>query len=255
MDKFFIRFIMQRSLGAFDDNNFNYEYFMDGSQEEIDEFIKECDEWQKTQADILAKKFDLHKLHNKKILYVGDSITADRLGYRGITTFAAKFNAYNAAISGAHSTDMLRYLYDHIKISKPDIISVMIGTNDALIIANGKNVVSPEEYRHNLSEIIRISKETGAVVIVSTLPPANEKLFAENFDTNSSKLTNDSIDRLSAIIRDEAKNKNVILNDVAKILKHYDVNKIIEKDSIHLTKLGQSIFAENWIDSIIKVFN
>ena len=108
MDKFFIRFIMQRSIGSFEDNNFRYDYFMEGKKEEIDSFIKECEDWQKSRAEVLAGKYDLKALHGKRILYVGDSITADRLGYRGITTYAAKLNAYNAAISAAQSTDMLR---------------------------------------------------------------------------------------------------------------------------------------------------
>ncbi len=255
MNEFFLRFILQRMIGVFDDDLFKYEYVMDASKEEIDGFIMQCRNWQMEQAEMLKREMDLTVLHNKKVLYVGDSITADRYGYRGITTFAAEFDSYNAAVSGATSLDMLRFLKDNIANSSPEIISIMIGTNDSLIIANGKNLVSPDEYRKNISEMLCISKQVTDKVIISTLPPANEEAFCKTHDTNFSNLTNKSIDVLSEIVREEAAKHNVLLNDVANVLRKCDFNEIVEEDGIHLTKTGQRIYAAQWLKSALKMYS
>ena len=39
MDDFFIRFIMQRSIGTFEDDTFRYDYFMETTKEDIDSLI------------------------------------------------------------------------------------------------------------------------------------------------------------------------------------------------------------------------
>ena len=148
---------------------------------------------------------------------------------------------------------MLRFLKDNIEKSNPEIISIMIGTNDSLIICNGKKLVSPDEYRKNISEMLRISRQITDKVIISTLPPANEDAFCKTHDTNLSNLSNDSIDILSEIVREEAVNYNAFLNDAATILRKCDLNEIVEKDGIHLTKLGQTLFAEEWLKCAVKM--
>ncbi len=229
--------------------NFPYETIMDGATaEEVAEFINWCDNWQKEQADILSAKFDTSKLHGKKILFVGDSITADRLGYRGIVTKAACMEARNAAISGAISTDMFRYLPDKLQNFKPDIVSVMIGTNDSLIIAGERNLVRKEEYRDNIANILKLSKQSGATVIISTIPPTDEKRFPAGNSSNN----NANIDEYCEIVREEAQKYGVILNDFSKAAKSKDLEQLLIYDGIHLDKSGQAFFAECWLKTVLE---
>ena len=246
MDKFFIRFCLQRMEGALEEN-FPYECIMDASKKEILSFLDECDSWQQKQADRISLTMNLAELNGKKVLFVGDSLTADRLGYRGIVTKAAKLTGYNAAISGAISTDMFRYLKDHIQKFNPDIVSIMIGTNDSLIIADEKNLVSKEEYDCNLEKIIDISKESGAKIIISTIPPTDEERFKSPNKSNN----NHNIGIYCDIIRNKAKKYGIILNDFAEFVKVLSLEQIIEDDGIHLTKQGQVYLAESWLNALV----
>ena len=246
MDKFFIRFSLQRMQGGLGEA-FPYECIMDATHEKITAFINECEHRQQEEADKLRSKTDISKIKGKKVLFVGDSITADRLGYRGIVTKAAGFNSFNAAISGAVSTDMFRFIKDNIQNFNPDIISVMIGTNDSLIIADEKNLVSKEEYEKNIEQILSISKKSGAKVLISTLPPTDEKRFNSPNKANN----NANIGDYCEIIRKIAKKHDVILNDFFEKSQSEKLEKIIEDDGIHLTPYGQSFFAECWLDAII----
>lgn len=246
MDKFFVRFALQRSLGTFGET-FPYESIMKAEDGEIEAFIEECDAWQKKQAEEISTLMDLKSLNGKRVLFVGDSITADRLGYRGIVTKAAGFESLNAAISGAVSSDMLRCIKDNAVSFKPEIVSVMLGTNDSLIIADEKNLVSLEEYENNLDVIIRICKESGASVIISTPPPTDEKRFAITYKSNN----NYNIRRYCDVIRKLAKKHSVLLNDFSEIIKNEPLEEILEPDGIHLTSYGHRKFAEKWIETAL----
>ncbi len=245
MDKFFIRFCLQRSQGTFG-NEFPYEHFMNAEKEEIDAFLSECEDWTGEQADKLCSELDLTKLRSKKVMFLGDSLTADRLSYRAIVTKAGELTPCNAAISGAVSTDMLRCLRDNLLGFKPDIISIMIGTNDSLFVADGINLVSPDEYRRNLDALISIGKDTGAEVVVSTLPPVVEERIKMATKTNNNR----NVEAYCEIIREVAAKHNAILNDFFKEAKKLPAEKIIETDGVHLTPYGHSKFAYFWLEKL-----
>lgn len=246
MDTFFIRFCLQRMEGALKED-FPYECIMEASKEEVSSFLAECNAWQQEQADEIGFVMNLAELNGKKVLFVGDSLTADRFGYRGIVTKAAKLTSYNTAISGAISTDMFRYLQDHIQMYNPEIISILIGTNDSLIIAGEKNLVSKEEYGVNLEKIIAISKRSGAKVIISTLPPTDEEKFKSPNKSNN----NHNIGMYCDIIRNKAQEYGVMLNDFAESVKGLPLKEILEDDGVHLTKFGQAYLAKAWLDTIV----
>ncbi|MBE7049204.1 MAG: hypothetical protein E7394_00350 [Ruminococcaceae bacterium] len=254
MNEFFIRFNLQDMVFSFQTEDFYNEKKMQASKEDVDKFIEECKNWQKEKADILKKEIDLSPLHGKRILYIGDSITAERTSYRGITTYAADFEATNGAISGATSVDMLRFLKENIKKSDAEIISIMIGTNDSGLITGGLSIVSPDEYRRNIREILRISKEKTDKVMISTLPPLNEEIICKTnnllFDGRFQKMK----DVMSEIVREESERAGVLLNDVALHMKDMDKGVILEEDGTHLTKEGQFIYARNWLLNILKLY-
>ena len=247
MDKFFIRFCLQRSQGTFG-NDFPYEHFMDGAEEEIAGFIEECEAWVQKQADELVSQIDLSKLRSKKVMFLGDSLTADRFSYRAIITKAAYLTSHNGAISGSVSTDMLRCIRDNLLGFKPDIISIMSGTNDSIFIDDGINLVSRDEYRRNLDALVTISKNAGAEVILSTIPPVVDKRIKMATKTNNNR----NITDYCGIIREVSEKHGIILNDFSKEAEKLSAEKIIEIDGIHLTPYGQKAFAECWIKTILK---
>ncbi len=254
MNEFFIRFNLQDMVFSFQTEDFYNEQKMQASKEEVDKFIEDCKNWQKEKAEILKNEIDLSILRGKRILYIGDSITAERTSYRGITTYAADFQATNGAISGATSVDMLRFLKENIKKSDAEIISIMIGTNDSGTLAGGLSIVSPEEYRRNIREILRVSKEQTDKIMISTLPPINEDAICKiNNLTNEGKFQKMK-DTMSQIVREEAENAGILLNDVLIHMKDMDKTVILEEDGVHLTKEGQFRYAKNWLLNILKLY-
>ena len=254
MNEFFIRFNLQDMIFSFQTEDFYNEEKMNATKEEVEKFIEDCKNWQKEKAEILKNEIDLSSLCGKKILYLGDSITAERSSYRGITTYAADLQATNGAISGATSVDMLRFLKENIKKSDAEIISIMIGTNDSGSVEDDIYIVSPNEYRRNIREILRISKEKTDKIMISTLPPINEDAICKtNNLTNSGKFQKMK-DTMSEIIREEAQRLGVLLNDVSLHMKDMDKTVILEEVGVHLTKEGQFRYAKNWLLNILKLY-
>ena len=245
-----IRFNTQRSSGEFYNDGFPFWEVIDISKQKTEEYIKSLDEWVDAQAEILNKEFDLSKLKGKKVLYLGDSITADRLSYRALTTKACDFNAYNTSISGSTSSDAVRFIFDSIQQFKPEIISIMTGGNDSIILNKKSSIVGREDYRRNISLMLEAGVNSGAKVIVSTPTPIDERLFPMPESGEWRTNTNENIDAYAGIVREEAKRYNVLLNDANSLVKRLNIDNFTE-DGVHLTKEIHVEIAKQWIKTIL----
>ena len=244
---FFVRFTLQQSLGIFGENQFSCDDIIGENKEEIERYITECREWQEEKAfDIASRYSNIGKLEGKKVLYVGDSLTADRLGYRGITTIAAKLDAKSSAVSGATSVDMVRSIYGETLRFRPEIVSVLIGANDSLFVGAEEkvNLVGKDEYRRNLTEILTISKNSGAFVMVMTFPDVGD--CSDEFKANN----NENVAEYNDIIRDVAKKTGVVLVDLNCEQKKRGALKMLHPDGVHLNKDGQAMLADLWIKTL-----
>jgi len=108
-------------------------------------------------------------MHNKKILLMGDSITA------GFDTQAllSEFSIINKGLSANNSTHLLKRLERDLLASYPDIIFILIGTND---IAAG---FTDTEILSNINSILEITSEKlskSKIFITSILPTRNNEL-------------------------------------------------------------------------------
>lgn len=252
---FFVRFSLQQSCGIFGANQFDCNDIISETKEQVAQYIAECSKWQEQKAEELRRKHrGILKLGGKKVLYIGDSLTADRLGYRGITTVAAGLDARSMAVSGATSVDMLRSVYGEVLKLKPEIISVLIGANDAFFVG-GKdkvNLVGKEEYRRNLREILKVCKESGAIVLVLTIPDVSEKNLSQSNDSRIKTNDNENVSEYCNIVRDEAQRAGVVLVDLNRALKAYNIEEMIEPDGVHLNKKGQLMLADLWLETLIE---
>ena len=246
---FFLRYSLQRMCGTFGENEFDSKELLCVGQDYIDEFIAECDRYCETETAKLADKYDTSYLSGKRVLFIGDSLTQDRVGYRPIVTKTADITAKSVAISGATSTDMLRLAYEAIRGFKPDIVSLMIGTNDAYIYGGQikKSLVSTEEYRQNIAGIISDAKASGAAVIVSAIPPMDERKYSDMHNVAVKSNSNANIAGYNNIVRIEA--ADVMLVDLENAVKSAS-GEMIEPDGIHLNRAGQLVLADLWIKTI-----
>ncbi len=102
-------------------------------------------------------------MNKKKILFVGDSITASFETQK----LLPEFNIINKGLSGNQSTHLLKRFNRDLLSSNPDMLFVLIGTND---IAQG---FTDSEIILNIRNILEISSEkvqTKNIFVTSILP-------------------------------------------------------------------------------------
>lgn len=254
-DIFFLRFSLQRSCASFSENQFDSKEILEMSSEEIGEFIKECELEQQESACKISTLFgdELKKLYGKKILFIGDSITQDRRGYRGIITKAAGMETESIAFSGATSVDMLRKAYDGVKNFSPDIVSVMIGTNDVYFVDKERslNLVSPKEYIRNVEGILKAAGEYNAKILVGLIPPMDEEKAKRHKSDVTKFNTNKNIGYYNWLLYDEIKKSGAYCIDTYTPIVGNSC--YFEPDGVHISPQGHKIYAKLWIESILKM--
>ncbi|MFK8242881.1 glycoside hydrolase domain-containing protein [Facklamia sp. 252] len=110
-------------------------------------------------------------------LFMGDSITHGALwtkGYDGITQLFEKYlyttlgrkgdTVINTAVSGATVQDTLTEIAHRLNHYNPDVISIMLGTNDA-------GTVTAEEYKAQLTNLVNLAKAKNVPIILRTPTP------------------------------------------------------------------------------------
>ena len=243
--RFYMRFNLHSSAGHFPVSVDIFERLLPDGREKLQ---AELDDFERIQSDRITKlkknfPSEIEKIKNKKVLFVGDSITSDNLGYRASVTRAASLVAYDASISGGMSSMMLQDTQKLAKLHSPDIISIMIGTNDSISI-DGVPVVSAEEYERNLRALVGWAKQSGATVLLFEIPPINESSYKRLYTPLSQTQSNDNIRKYNRVLEKIAEEKGIGLISNQWILEG---ENMFEPDGIHLSVGGQEKFAENWL--------
>ena len=253
-NEFFLRFSLWQGGGILAEDCFDWNKMLGEEKGSVLQFLDGCAEWQKEQGELLAKKYkqDIKKIEGNSIVFIGDSITADRFGYRGIVTQAAELEATSIAFSCATSTDMFRYACE--KSISGQLVSVMIGTNDAYLVGGRRKrpIVSMEEFRRNICGIFEMCKENGAQVICMTIPTMSEDKYRRANKINNKTNSNANIKKYNEIIMEEARKQGVHVVDIYEKLLECDEEEVFSEDGIHLSPVGQCILADMWLNEMTK---
>lgn len=113
-----------------------------------------------------------------RIVAVGDSLTADRLGWADILAAALRrtppytsTEVVNAGLAGTTTTDTVER-FDLIAAHKPTQLLLMIGTNDARSSGpDGQPLLSPEETRRNVAILENLAGRIHARLLWLLPPP------------------------------------------------------------------------------------
>lgn len=136
----------------------------------------------------------------------------------------------NSGVPGNTANDLLARVKDVTDL-KPDLVVIMIGTNDA-----GSDSKIYHAFQGNLAQIIGKIQDANAKVILLTPPPC---LPSSRFYTNSDKL-----DNICSIIGTVSKDKSCdmvdIHNYISSVLKQSDSTGIFNQDGLHPNKTGYS---------------
>jgi len=183
------------------------------------------------------------------ILCFGDSITFGE-GYNGgwcgylkrwFEALQEDNKVYNLGIGGQESSELLERLdietKARLRFKRPTdsyTTIIAIGTNDAKYngsISDLNAVVSEEEFKSNILELIRKSKAFKQNVAFLGLPPIDEARTLILSD-NGTIRTNERVTKFNNIIKECCKNEAVPFLDLNKIMlkKEY---RILLEDGLH----------------------
>ena len=154
----------------------------------------------------------------------------------------------NAGVRGNTTINLLGRLDSDVLQRNPDLVILMVGTNDML---NSRKMLSYREYEKNLTTIIQKIKYNGAKVILMSSPPVDSVYLFERHDRKLfTEFPNIKMDTVRNIQTRLA--KKMQLGSIDLYQKFVDMNlpkhdedlffkNIINsksRDGVHLTALG-----------------
>jgi acyl-CoA thioesterase I len=169
------------------------------------------------------------------VVCFGDSITHATVSGDYVALLREKFSTYefvNAGINGNTTHHLLKRL-DEVIACQPDIVTVLIGTNDVNSTRAGRAAVqyllpytpTLERYRQNYDAILaRLKAETNARIAIFSIPPLAEDLDSE---------INQRIAQYNAAIKDIA-----AAHGVTYLSLHEELTKLIDSRQPHATFRG-----------------
>ncbi len=165
---------------------------------------------------------------NKKILLIGDSIT------EGFDTkrFLPEFSIINKGISGNNSNDLFNRLEDDLLAHSPEIVFILIGTND---LAQGFSDIEIISSIKNIVDKISSQLEKCKIYLTSILPTRNNE-----------PRPNERIKQLNKKLEEAAVKLNVGYFNLYPLFKDEEdqLKKEFTDDGLHLNELAYETWAK-----------
>ena len=96
-----------------------------------------------------------------------------------LDTFAEEVEVINAGIGGHNSRNLLKRLDSDVLAHRPDVVVLMVGSNDML---NSGNSVPLGEYEKNLDTLAKRIDRAGAKLMLTTIPPCHVPYLLERHE-------------------------------------------------------------------------
>lgn len=201
----------------------------------------------------------------QSILFIGDSITdCDRtsnawrpLGFGYVGLFAdmlavrepaKKMEVVNTGINGNTLGHLLSRWCDDVLDYKPDVISILIGINDATryLDASPSLHLPPEEFRVTYNQILEETRKRLPGCRILLIEP----FFLSRGDNIEGSYRNKLIkvlEKYIGTVRDMAASHDAILVPLSSIfadLMRYKIPSTYSEDRIHLNRTGHMVVAE-----------
>jgi len=161
-----------------------------------------------------------------RILLIGDSIT------EGFNTslLLPEYDIINKGVYGDNTDGVLKRLGKDVMDEMPDIVSVLIGTNDFALEKTDDQIIE------NIEKIIVSLKETVTGIIICSILPVSNIINRPNERINS---VNSRIEKLA--LKHNIKYWNIhkfFVNSRGSIQREYT------KDGLHLSDMGYALWAK-----------
>jgi len=167
---------------------------------------------------------------------------------------AQSFTVINAGISGNTTLDVLQRLNRDVIAPKPDLVILMIGTNDLL---NTKKSMSYHDFENKLNEIVNLLGMRNIKMLLVSPPPVDEYYLYKRHDKNKFfQKPNTLLMRASQFMNSLARNEQIRFCDVYTLFSKREIPKHNQdlyirnkknsnaEDGVHPTSLGYQLIAE-----------
>ncbi|MEL0650643.1 GDSL-type esterase/lipase family protein [Algibacter sp. TI.3.09] len=164
----------------------------------------------------------------------------------------------NKGVAGNTTRSLISRLEKDVLVEKPDLVILMVGTNDML---NSSKFIPYENYYLNLSNIVKDIKNNDAQVLLMT-PPRVDSLYL--FQRHDKSLFTDTpnvkLQKVTQIMRAVSEENKTFFVDNYSVFKakglpqHNQDNYIRnlknsnKEDGVHLKPIGYKLIAENVFD-------
>lgn len=262
-EEFIIKFNLQKLLGfGIDDSDTTrIAQVLNCPLELVDEITMKYRLNNLKQAEIIVADCNgldaLVKDSEKTIAFIGDSITSDRESYFNIIKVVFKnfknINFIDAAVSGDRTANALISLRERVLKHKPQIDSIMLGTNDMRKTDDvmGICATSIGEYERNLRHIIERLIQDKVSIIINTLPPMDNNSFDYSYGEGYIKYDCANLIQYNDVIRKLSSEYHLILNDLSEVYSKFTAKELLLDDGIHLSTLAQRQVAANLFHKLV----
>ncbi|GAB7046748.1 SGNH/GDSL hydrolase family protein [Catenuloplanes indicus] len=207
-----------------------------------------CDENRATAARMLADDHyrsavtGLPFRPGDRVVAIGDSITADRLGWFELLAASvdpAAATLVNLGVSGDTTADVLER-FDTLEAARPSHVLLMIGTNDARLHgrAHAYRMATVTETARNLASLIDlITHQLGAAITVITPPAVDQDRIDAHFATAPVGWTAEAVAEIAGVIRTIAPHAI----DLHEATRCHAPPGFLEADGVHPTPTGHQL--------------
>jgi lysophospholipase L1-like esterase len=190
-----------------------------------------------------------------RIVAVGDSITADRIGWFellsasiGLVDFPDVF-MHNLGVSGNTTADALER-FDLIEAAQPTRVLILLGTNDARSHGRARSyrMVSSSETQRNLAALVDlITQGLNAPVTLITPPAVDQLRISTSFEHAPIHWHDGAIDEIADVVRKV--DSDCI--DLHAATAAYDRRELLELDGVHPSLPGQRFILARIIEHLV----
>lgn len=261
--KFNFKFNLHKScipIGLKDDDYQSLSAAYGVSMEDMMAEVEANQAFLRAEAELLLQKYPdfPREMANKKIAFLGDSITSDRRSYFNIIRTALQdsdAHLLDDAISAYKVVDIITNFVPGVTDFAPDIVHIMIGSNDLKRTSDVRKlpVLSVEEYAKDLDYLVDSMLDRGAKLILTTIPPFDDKkTHAKFFEVNACFLDEDRM-AFNAVVREQAKKAGCLLNEMDPLYAQYSIADLTLEDGLHLNEIGQRMLTHCVVEKLLQL--
>jgi acyl-CoA thioesterase-1 len=189
-----------------------------------------------------------------RVVAVGDSITADRLGWFELMSAAVALDGVpagemvNLGVSGNTTADVLER-FDLLEAARPSHVLLMLGTNDARRHgrAVGYRMVTASETGRNLRALVDLVVNGLAATVTVVTPPAVDQQRIDSFFAGSPvRWAASDVAEVARVVCGVAPEAV----DLHSLTRAGEAGDLLEPDGVHPTPAGQRLILTHLVSHL-----